>query len=317
MPGETIIPVVAAVIRHRNGRVLVASRAAGKSLAGMFEFPGGKLKPGEDAFTGLQRELREELGIELTSARRLIQYPYAYPDKTVQLEFWLVEDFDQDVEAREGQDLKWVDVPGLLECGLLPADASVITAMQLPTRLAITPDLDDPAQVVAGTRQLLAAGYTLVQFRQTHWDGKTFRACLERLLDVAGTSAVHVMPNCPPEIAIQAGCKGLHLNAHRLRNLKARPEGLEWLSASVHDADEIRKAEQLGVDFLLLGPVQSTATHPAALPMGWKAFASLANSTTLPVFALGGLAEEDLQTAWSHGAQGIAAITAFWEAGSN
>jgi 8-oxo-dGTP diphosphatase len=72
------------------------------------------------------------------------------------------------------------------------------------------------------------------------------------------------------------------------------------------------RAAQLGVDFAVLGPVQATPSHPDALPLGWEGFAALARGASLPVFALGGMKPDDLETAWRCGAQGIAMVRGSW-----
>ncbi len=85
-------------------------------------------------------------------------------------------------------------------------------------------------------------------------------------------------------------------------------------AASCHDAQELARAGTLGVDLAVLGPVQRTPSHPGAVPLGWTAFAAIAQDTTVPVFALGGLRADDLDTALDRGAHGIALRTAAWPA---
>ncbi len=86
------------------------------------------------------------------------------------------------------------------------------------------------------------------------------------------------------------------------------------LAASCHDAEELQAAQDLGCDFVVLGPVQPTDSHPHATPMGWDQFARLRELVSLPIYALGGLGPTDIPESRRHGAQGIAAISGLWPA---
>jgi len=96
-------------------------------------------------------------------------------------------------------------------------------------------------------------------------------------------------------------------------DLDARAD-MQWCSASCHDELELERAAQLGLDFVMLGPVQATPTHPDAQPLGWERFAHMINGYALPVFALGGLQLESLQAACAAGAHGLAMIRGAWSA---
>ncbi|MFO1406485.1 MAG: 8-oxo-dGTP diphosphatase MutT [Steroidobacteraceae bacterium] len=121
--------VVAGALFDAEGRVLIAQRPPGKALAGRWEFPGGKLEPGEDPYTGLVRELREELGIEVRAAERLIRYQHHAGDRSVDLDLWTVGDWRGDPHGREGQCLKWVHRRDLPREDILEADAPMIEAL--------------------------------------------------------------------------------------------------------------------------------------------------------------------------------------------
>ena len=123
------VSVVAGALFDADGRVLIAQRPAGKALAGRWEFPGGKLEPGEDPRAGLERELREELGVELQQAHRLLRYRHDYPGRTVDLDFWNVTGWTGTPHGREGQALKWVRPADLPYEDILEADAPMIDAL--------------------------------------------------------------------------------------------------------------------------------------------------------------------------------------------
>jgi len=129
------IHVVAGVVIDGAGRVLIAQRPAGKHLAGGWEFPGGKLEPGEVRSAGLARELREELGIVIGQPRPLLRLRHAYPYGEVLLDVWVVRRYRGEPQGLDGQQLRWCRRDELAKAELLPADRPILAALQLPERL--------------------------------------------------------------------------------------------------------------------------------------------------------------------------------------
>ena len=129
------VHVVAGALLDADARVLIAERPRGRHLAGGWEFPGGKLAPQETPIEGLARELSEELGIALGSARPLIRVRYDYPDRSILLDVWLVTAYAGVPEGLEGQRLRWCGAEELPAADLLPADRPVVAALRLPPRL--------------------------------------------------------------------------------------------------------------------------------------------------------------------------------------
>ena len=123
------IEVVAGALFDERGRVLIARRPEGKELAGRWEFPGGKLIEPETPFDGLVRELREELGVTVREAQRLLRYSYDYPDRRVWLDMWIVTAWSGQAEGLDGQALRWVPVPALSTEDILEADQPIIDAL--------------------------------------------------------------------------------------------------------------------------------------------------------------------------------------------
>lgn len=114
------------------------------------------------------------------------------------------------------------------------------------------------------------------------------------------------------EIAESFNCTKIHLSAKAVMDRqKELPKSL-IVCASCHNEIEIRKAISIGVNFIVLSPVNLTATHPNATPLGWSEFSRLCSISSIPVFALGGMSKSDLTLARKNGAQGIAAIRSFW-----
>jgi 8-oxo-dGTP diphosphatase len=129
------IHVVAAAVIDSRGRVLIAQRPAGKHLAGGWEFPGGKLEPGEDRRLGLARELREELGISIATPRPLIRVRHSYDYGDVLIDMWVVRQYSGEPRGLDGQALRWCTQDELESVELLPADGPIVAALRLPETL--------------------------------------------------------------------------------------------------------------------------------------------------------------------------------------
>lgn len=121
--------VVAGLVFDADGRVLIAQRPTGKALAGRWEFPGGKVAPGETAHAAIVRELREEIGIEAGDAERLMYYAAVYPGRTIWLDVWMIRDWSGQPRALDAQSLEWVEPSRLREHDILEADAPIVAAL--------------------------------------------------------------------------------------------------------------------------------------------------------------------------------------------
>ncbi len=120
------IRVVAAVIYDPLGRVLIAQRPAGKTLAGCWEFPGGKIEVAESGAAALRRELREELGVEAGAMHPVLELRHEYPERHVELSVWKVHEYEGVPAGREGQSLRWEVPAALRSIALLAADLPII-----------------------------------------------------------------------------------------------------------------------------------------------------------------------------------------------
>lgn len=314
-----LIHVAAGALCDPTGRVLIARRAPKGHQGGLWEFPGGKLEPDETPTVGLARELLEELGIGVTASRPLIQVRHDYGDRHILLDVHLVTGWEGTPEGREGQPLAWVHPDAMNPAGFPAADHPVILALRLPPTLLITgPDPRHPADFLARLDLALAAGPRLVQLRAHELDDDAYAGLARAVAERCRASGVRLLLSRDPDQAAALldagiGAAGLHLSARRLLALDARPGPTDWLiGASCHDAGELAHAGALGLDYALLSPLRPTASHPGAPGLGWPGFAALVADANLPVYALGGLGPDDLDEAFAHGAQGIAAIGAWW-----
>lgn len=102
------IHVVVGIVSNSKNQILIAQRPAHKYCAGLWEFPGGKVELHETAFEALQREFREEIGIQIISAKSWFQTQHNYPDRSVLLDVWVIENFSGEPHGAEGQSIRWV-----------------------------------------------------------------------------------------------------------------------------------------------------------------------------------------------------------------
>jgi 8-oxo-dGTP diphosphatase len=309
----TPVEVVAAVIERPDGSFLLAQRPAGKVYAGYWEFPGGKVEPGEPPVAAMARELREELGIEVVIADPWIVRIYAYSHATVRLNFFRVRAWHGEPHGKEQQRLAWQHASAIDVAPLLPANAPVLRALKLPFEYAIT-----HAGEIGAAEQLrrldvrLKQGLRLIQVREKSMPRPEREHFAAAVIASARRYGARVLINSDIALAERRGADGVHLSAAQLAQLERRP-ALDWCAGSCHNAGELARAAELGVDFAVLGPVQATPSHPDSIPLGWEGFAAFARGATLPVFALGGLRPGDLQTAWRRGAHGIAMVRGSWQ----
>lgn len=128
----TGVTVVCVALVDTDGRVLLAERPAGKPLAGLWEFPGGKIHPGETPEAALIRELQEELGIDVAEAclSPLAFASHRYPELHVILLLYVCRRWKGLVTAREGQKLSWVRPQRFDDYPMPPADKGLIAALR-------------------------------------------------------------------------------------------------------------------------------------------------------------------------------------------
>jgi 8-oxo-dGTP diphosphatase len=307
------LQVAAAAVVGPDGRVLIARRPAAVHQGGLWEFPGGKLEPGETAEQALSRELWEELGIRPTRYRPLIRIPHRYPDRSVLLDVWRVDAFTGSPAGRQGQPLRWVEPDALPGYAFPAANRPIVAAARLPDRYLITPDCDHQASFLESLKAAVGRGCRLVQLRAPALAPDAFETLARAAIAVCHALGARILLNAAPEVAVGLGADGVHLSAHQLRTLAARPVGEQiWCAASCHDQEELARAQAIGVDFAVLSPVRPTATHPDARPLGWPGFKRLVAAAPFPVYALGGVGPADLPQAFAARAQGVAAIRSLW-----
>lgn len=131
-PSSSLLLVVACALLDSGNRILLSQRPKGKALEGLWEFPGGKLEPGERPEDCLVRELREELGIETQTAclSPLTFASHAYPDFHLLMPLYVCRRYEGIPRPLEGQMLKWVGARDLRNYPMPPADEPLIPVLQ-------------------------------------------------------------------------------------------------------------------------------------------------------------------------------------------
>ena len=124
------IAVVVGLIFDADRRILIGQRTSPELYKGMWEFPGGKIKPFESDAEALDRELMEEIGICVNRSVEFMSFAYDYPDRSVLLKFRMIDEFDGEPEPCEHQVLKWVEFSKLSEYNMLPPNIIVIEKLQ-------------------------------------------------------------------------------------------------------------------------------------------------------------------------------------------
>ncbi len=304
------VEVAAAVISRDDGKFLLAQRPAGKVYAGYWEFPGGKVEQGESAAAALGRELHEELGIDVERAYPWITRDYDYEHAAVRLRFFRVTRWRGEPHARENQRFAWQAVRELTVAPLLPANSPILRALDLPAVYGISNagELGED-EYLRRLEQALAGGLRLLQIRERQLPEGRLRALVTQAVKLARGYDARVLVNGSAEIARHAD--GLHLTAAQLMQSRLRP-AFELVGASCHDTAELSHAAAIGADFAVLGPVLPTPSHPGRPGMGWEQFSALVEGYPLPVYALGGMRRESLETAWRAGAHGIGMLRGAW-----
>jgi 8-oxo-dGTP diphosphatase len=313
--GQEIHVAVGAVFR--DGKVLIARRPEHVHQGGLLEFPGGKVEPGESVQQALVREIREETGLRIApgSLEPVIEVRHDYGDKQVFLDVWQTSSAEGDARGCEGQEICWLEVQELADADFPAANRPIIRALKLPRHYAITGAAENEDAFLMQLREGGSnSDVELCLLRAPELSDEAYARLADRALEVCQAGGFMLMLHGSPSLVErcpQAG--GVHLPWRVARQFSARPVPDHYLLAvSCHNEKEIAHALQLRADFVTVGAVKFTPSHPGEPGIGWHRFCELAAIATVPVYALGGLSPADMSEARSAGAQGIAGISYWW-----
>ena len=332
-----IVHVAVAVIVNDADEVCISLRHEHAHQGGLWEFPGGKVESDETVEQALSREIKEELGLDILHSRPLIRIKHDYGDKSVCLHVRKITGFRGRAVGLEGQDVKWVPIEDLTDYDFPEANQAVIKSLSLPHQYLITGAFESLDDFSIRLESALNKGIKLVQLRlksrvvdsitelASENDGNRFYRIIEQASALCASHHARLMLNLSMEIQRLLGVTdisdiditfdGVHLDSRTLMSIESvipLKQKAKLVSASCHNAEELKTAEKLGLDFVVLSPVKRTSSHPEAPTLGWEQFEQLSDLVSVPVYALGGLNKGDLEEAWSRGAQGVASISGFW-----
>ncbi len=316
---KPIIHVAVGVIR-REGRVLIARRPDHVHQGGLLEFPGGKVEPGESVQEALVREFQEETGLRVSASdlMPLIGIRHDYGDKCVFLDVWETSLSEGEPEGKEGQAVEWRDPLDLADKDFPAANRPIIRALRLPGRYAITGSASGPADYLQRLKQALPeSAQSLCLLRAPELGQAQYHEMVSAVVTEAdwNRGLQWMLHGGPDLIRAFPGVAGLHMPWREARLHSHRPIADRYLLAvSCHNAEEIQQALRIKADFITLGPVKPTNSHPDAAPLGSEAFRALVAQAPLVVYGLGGLDPGDEHEMIASGAQGIAGISYWWPA---
>ncbi len=309
-----VVRVAVGVIQDTAGRILIARRPDHVHQGGLWEFPGGKVDEGETLVDALFRELDEELAIQVRASEPLIEIRHDYPDKSVLLQVCRVTRFEGIARGNEGQPVRWVSPEELPDYAFPEANRPIIHAIRLPQQVIITGSAASEVDWWPRLEAALESGASWVQLRASELSAEDYQARALKALTLCRRHGAALIAH-GPEDRYLAELDGWHMNSQALMHCEQRPAGASgWWGASCHTPEELAQAVRLGVDYVMLSPVQATQSHPGVEPMGWTRFARWVADVPLPVYALGGVGPGDLAQAKAAGAQGIAGIGYAWSA---
>jgi 8-oxo-dGTP diphosphatase len=300
-----VTQVAVGVLVRADGAVLLADRPPGKPYAGHWEFPGGKIEPGETVEQALERELREELGVRIEDSQPWTVIEHDYPHAYVRLHFRRIHRWSGTPRPLEGQRLVFLAPGAPPPAPLLPAAVPPLRWLQLP------PVTSWSAQTAATAEQALqwldaalARGLRQILWHEPALDpaqrGPTLAACAARARAFGARLLVDsrtVGAGGAPEEAAD----GCYLAVDALRAARVRPDA-PWVGAGVRDRADRERAAALGCDFAVVesdAAADGVAAPPAAL-------AELCRATPLPLYLPRPLGAADLDWACRAGAQGLA-----------
>ena len=306
-----VVEVAAAILLREidgNTEFLLAQRPRGKVYSGYWEFPGGKVEPGESLRQALLRELQEELGIKIDRAWPWLSCEFTYPHARVRLKFFRVTSWHGEILPIEHSGFVWMKIGDSAPVSpVLPANGPILRALELAATYALTNATENGIDnELARLDRALNNGLRLIQIRDKALpdvDRRNFATSVMQLARRFNDTIVLV--NDDESLASEIGAHGLHISSDRLSQISQRPP-FEWVAASCHNAAELSLAAALSLDFAVLSPVLPTASHTQTQSIGWERFANLIERSSLPIFALGGMKPEMLELARQKGAHGLA-----------
>jgi len=294
------VDVAIAILLHR-GKVLVGWRQAEQHQGNKHEFPGGKVEAGETPEQACRREIYEEVGIGLKDWHAFDVIQHEYEDLIVNLHVFHAYVPDELLTLIQ-QPWAWYDRDQLTHLNFPKANDAMIERLHIPHIIKISQHLTDlPQQEALFYWRVAMQDICVIETKLMDLNVEQYQKLIIN---------IEIWQKLNP--AQQSKINNLHLKQSQLMQFHKGDLAVgKRVFAACHDAVSLQHAQHIGCDAVLLSPVQMTETHPDAKVLGWDGFAELAKRSDIPVFALGGVAPEDLEKAQKHFAYGLAGIRQF------
>jgi len=277
----------------------------------LWEFPGGKVEPGENTTVAIAREIAEELGVNLANVQPIAKARAVDSRRGIALNLLSATLEGGQPICRVHQALRWVPPHACVSLPMGHLDRQLAKWAAAPH----TYHISRPDQKVH-TGAAICSPQSKRAWVLARWPDaseQTYAHQLAELLAAVPELPVMLHDRRSPDLQ-QANVVGTHLSGRQAAQHRERPfEAQKWLAISCHNQEELAHAQTLEADFAVLGPVRKTPSHPGADAMGWTRFAELASHARLPVLALGGVQTADLTTVQALGGYGVAGISSFWQ----
>jgi 8-oxo-dGTP diphosphatase len=311
-----VTPVAVGVLIRADGAVLLADRPPGKPYAGYWEFPGGKVEPGESVEQALARELDEELGVSVTSSDPWTVIEHDYPHAYVRLYVRRVEQWLGAPHAAEGQRLCFLQPGAPAPAPLLPATVPILRWLALPTVLVRTPGVaDDAAAAIAGVEDALARGARLILWHEPLLPVPELQAALAHCAARARSfgARMSVDERDRQRLPAPTGASAAVAEASAaLADASAAVADPEPLGAVVRERADLQRAAQRACDFAVIEEAALPAIGADVRAIGdevpeaaWTVIEALCADAPLPVYVPLPPSAGTLARARSCGAHGL------------
>ena len=300
-----ITKVVAGILINSKNEVLISQRLTSQPWPGYWEFPGGKVEVNESLDQCLSRELFEEISINPLSYTEWITREFFQDNRVIRITFFKITRWTGEIQKKEVNDYRWINVENINSWPkkILPKNIYILKALALPPYYLITNFFEDEKSII----KTINSKDIWIQYREP----------------LLSTDKLHyyyefLMKKCASKILINSRHKdlinnnGIHYTSTDLNKVKNLDKNI-INGASVHSLNELKLANKLGFDFVVLSQIKKTLSHPEREGMGWNKFKELANYSDVPVYALGGLNLSDLADAQKNGAVGISSQREGWK----
>jgi 8-oxo-dGTP diphosphatase len=295
-----MLRVVVGVIFNAKNEVLIAKRKPEQFKADFWEFAGGKVEEGESITTALERELNEELGIQIIHYNYQFNFIQNYSQKTVDLAVFVISQYTGKIIGKEGQEIQWVGRKNIKNYQLLP------TVMPIFNRLTLA-KIYNILNYDNNFWQNLEQKKHQMQMLQLRSKTDVKSSKIEKIYQICQKNNIKLILNIPNTKENLKFCDGYHITSKNLTNPEIYITKI--ISCATHNENEIQLANQINADIITLSPVRTTTTHPNATTLGLKQAGVLAKNSNALVYFLGGMQKNDVSLAQKNNAFGVAGIT--------